>query len=157
MIASVGSSQCVHANHFDCIKACRHNAGQNSLNAFSLFRLQCELSLTASKGLGVGVPGNQHDNTYAQGEIQRQIVCVCAILFSFKILHLTFRIIENKQFKCYCVLRLVNGNGAGSTLHVPLFSLQAAKSYGKRVLSRGHGAKGPDSIQNYPSHLNIHA
>ena len=46
MIASVGSSQCVHANHFDCIKACRHNAGQNSLNAFSLFRLQCELSLT---------------------------------------------------------------------------------------------------------------
>ena len=26
------------------------------------------------KGFGVGVPGNQHDNTYAQEEIQRQIV-----------------------------------------------------------------------------------
>ena len=30
---------------FYCIKACRHIAGHNSLNAFSLFRLQCELSL----------------------------------------------------------------------------------------------------------------
>ena len=26
------------------------------------------------KGLGVGVQGNQHDNTYVQGEIQRQII-----------------------------------------------------------------------------------
>ena len=26
------------------------------------------------KGLGVGVPGNQHDNTYAQRKIQRQIL-----------------------------------------------------------------------------------
>ena len=48
-------------------------------------------------------------------------------------------------------------NEAGSTLHVPLFSLQAAGSYGKRVLSCGHGAKGPISKQNYPGHLNIHA
>ena len=45
MIASVGSSQCVHASGFIVLKACRHNAGQNSLNVFSLFRLQCELSL----------------------------------------------------------------------------------------------------------------
>ena len=49
-------------------------------------------------------------------------------------------------------------NRAGSTLpHVPLFSLQTARSYGKRVLSRGHGAKGPGSKQNYPCHLNIQA
>ena len=33
------------------------------------------------KGLGFGVPENQHDNTYVQGEIQRQIVCVCAIKY----------------------------------------------------------------------------
>ena len=68
--------------------------------------------------------------------------------------------IENKQFKCYYVYRLVSWptvNGAGSTLHVLLFSLQTARSYGKRVLSHGHGAKGPGSDQNYPCHLNIHA
>ena len=48
MIASVDLSQCVHANGFIVLnKARRHNAGQNSLNAFSLFRLQCELSLRA--------------------------------------------------------------------------------------------------------------
>ena len=33
------------------------------------------------KGFGIGVSGNQHDNAYAQGEIQRQIVCVCAIKY----------------------------------------------------------------------------
>ena len=48
-------------------------------------------------------------------------------------------------------------NGAGSILHLPLFSLQAARSYRKRVLSRCYGAKGPGSKQNYPCHLNIHA
>ena len=48
-------------------------------------------------------------------------------------------------------------NGAGSTLHIPLFSLKTARSYGKGVLSRGYGAKGPGSKQNYPCHLNIHA
>ena len=48
-------------------------------------------------------------------------------------------------------------NGASSTVHVPLFGLQAARSYGKRVLLRGHGAKGPGSKQNYPCHLNIRA
>ena len=36
---------------FYCIKACRHNAGQNSLNIFSLFRLQCEHSLRVSSVL----------------------------------------------------------------------------------------------------------
>ena len=55
----------------------------------------------------------------------------------------------------FYVYRLVNG--AGSILRVPLFSLQAARSYEKKVLSRGHGAKGPSSKQNYPRHLNIHA
>ena len=44
-----------------------------------------------------------------------------------------------------------------STCRLPLFSLQAARSYGKRVLSHGHGAKGPGSKQNYSCHLNIHA
>ena len=50
------------------------------------------------KGLGVGVPGNQHDNTYAQGEIQRQNSVrdaqiylktkIFVILFSRKLLNL---------------------------------------------------------------------
>ena len=47
------------------------------------------------KGLGVGVPGNQHDKTYAQGEILRQIVSemrrltsIFVILFSCKLLNL---------------------------------------------------------------------
>ena len=48
-------------------------------------------------------------------------------------------------------------NGADSTQHGTLFSLQAARSNGKRVLSCGHGAKGPGSKQNYRCHLNIHA
>ena len=49
-------------------------------------------------------------------------------------------------------------NKAGSTLHVlPLFSLQAVRSYRKKVLSCGYGAKGPGSKQNYHCHLNIHA
>ena len=47
-------------------------------------------------------------------------------------------------------------NGAGSTQHGPLFSLLAVRSNGKRVLSCGHGAKGPGSKQYYPCHLNIH-
>ena len=34
------------------------------------------------KGLGVGVPGNQHDNTYAQRKIQRQILVWPITIFS---------------------------------------------------------------------------
>ena len=58
----------------------------------------------------------------------------------------------------FCTLFNFNSvNRAGLTQHGPLFSLQAARSYQKSFLSRGHGAKGPGSKQNYPCHLNIHA
>ena len=46
-----------------CIKKMR--VYSTVLNQVNLFK----------EGLGVGVPGNQHDKRYAQGEIQRQIVC----------------------------------------------------------------------------------
>ena len=63
----------------DEIRTCLH------LLDIIIHNLQCEAHISVlnlfKKGLGVDVPGNQHDNRYALGEIQRQIVRVCAIKY----------------------------------------------------------------------------